>query len=161
MKKSLTALLLALVILIHVPVTAEAASSYRGQLDGMEGEIYDVLTSKLSQGYDSFSYELSRTLTYSSTEEANSDMQRLVARAYEAFYRDHGVQHVEPPLELAPSFEGRCVMRSAYCIRREIGECLRERPRLQGDLYIEHGAQRYRLEFDCAHCEMKLIAAEK
>ena len=68
---------------------------------------------------------------------------------------------VEPPLELAPSFEGRCVMRSAYCIRREIGECLRERPRLQGDLYIEHGAQRYRLEFDCAHCEMKLIAAEK
>ena len=46
-------------------------------------------------------------------------------------------------------------------IRREIGECLRERPRLQGDLYIEHGAQRYRLEFDCAHCEMKLIAAEK
>lgn len=89
MKKSLTALLLALVILIHVPVTAEAASSYRGQLDGMEGEIYDVLTSKLSQGYDSFSYELSRTLTYSSTEEANSDMQRLVARAYEAFYRDH------------------------------------------------------------------------
>lgn len=89
MKKCLTALLLALVILIHVPVTAEAASSYRGQLDGIEQEIYDVLTSKLSQGYDSFSYELSQTLTYSSTEEANSDMQRLVARAYEAFYRDH------------------------------------------------------------------------
>lgn len=87
--------------------------------------------------------------------------ENVTNRLAEAFYRDHGVQHVEPPLELAPSFEGRCVMRSAYCIRREIGECLRERPRLQGDLYIEHGAQRYRLEFDCAHCEMKLIAAEK
>lgn len=87
--------------------------------------------------------------------------ENVTNRLAEAFYRDHGVQRIEPPLELAPTFEGACVMRSAYCIRREIGECLRERPRLRGDLYIERGRQRYRLEFDCARCEMKVIACNK
>ena len=84
--------------------------------------------------------------------------ENVTNRLAEAFYRDHGVKHIESPLELAPSFDGACVMRSAYCIRREIGECLREHPRLRGDLYLQRGAQRYRLEFDCAHCEMKLIS---
>lgn len=45
----------------------------------------------------------------------------------------------------------------AYCIRREIGECLKERPRLKGDLWLERGANRYRLEFDCVRCEMSLV----
>lgn len=72
------------------------------------------------------------------------------------FYRRHGVTDIEPPLELAASTRGCRVMRSAYCIRREIGECLRENPRLRGDLYIEHGAYRYRLEFDCGVCEMSI-----
>lgn len=87
--------------------------------------------------------------------------ENVTNRLAEAFYRDHGVKHVEPPLERAASFDGRCVMRSAYCIRREIGECLREHPRLRGDLYIERGSQRFRLEFDCRRCEMNLIASEK
>ena len=78
-----------------------------------------------------------------------------------AFYRDHGVEEIEAPLELAPSMEGACVMRSAYCIRREIGECLRKNPTLKGDLYIEHGTSRYRLDFDCRRCEMRLIACKK
>lgn len=78
-----------------------------------------------------------------------------------AFYRDHGVVRIERGLDLAPTTAGRRVMRSAYCIRREIGECLRERPRLRGDLYLEHGAHRYRLEFDCAACEMSLIDCTK
>ena len=72
------------------------------------------------------------------------------------FYRLHGVTEIAPPLELAPTTRDCRVMRSAYCIRREIGVCLRENPRLQGDLYIEHGAHRYRLEFDCRRCEMSI-----
>ena len=72
------------------------------------------------------------------------------------FYHIHGVTEIAPPLELAMTTRSCRVMRSAYCIRREIGECLRENPRLQGDLYIEHGAHRYRLEFDCRHCEMSI-----
>ncbi len=87
--------------------------------------------------------------------------ENVTNRLAEAFYRDHGVKRIEPPLELAPSCAGARVMRSAYCIRREIGECLREHPRLRGELYIERGAHRYRLEFDCQRCEMNLICENK
>lgn len=83
--------------------------------------------------------------------------ENVTNRLAEAFYRDHGVREIERGLDLAPTTAGHRVMRSAYCIRREIGECLRERSRLRGDLYLEHGVHRYRLEFDCAACEMALI----
>ena len=83
--------------------------------------------------------------------------ENVTNRLAEAFYRDHGVREIERGLDLAPTTAGHRVMRSAYCIRREIGECLREHPRLCGDLFLEHGACRYRLEFDCQACEMALI----
>lgn len=87
--------------------------------------------------------------------------ENVTNRLAEAFYRDHGVAEIERGLDLAPTTAGRCVMRSAYCIRREIGECLCEQPRLTGDLYLERGAARYKLEFDCARCEMRLVDASK
>ena len=49
------------------------------------------------------------------------------------------------------------MLRTAYCIRREIGECLLRRPRLRGELWLERGRSRYRLDFDCARCEMSLV----
>ncbi len=74
----------------------------------------------------------------------------------EKFYLCHGAQRVARGLEAAASTVGHCVMRSSYCIRREIGECLREGSRLRGDLYLVRGRHRYRLDFDCRRCEMLL-----
>ena len=71
------------------------------------------------------------------------------------FYLRHGAEEIEQPLE-AQSTYGERVMLSSYCIRREIGECLREHPTLKGDLYIEHGTSRYKLSFDCERCLMSL-----
>ena len=42
-------------------------------------------------------------------------------RLAEAFYRDHGVRLIERGLDLAPTTAGHVVLRSAYCIRPEIG----------------------------------------
>ena len=73
----------------------------------------------------------------------------------EQFYRKHGAEQIEKPLESQPTL-GERVMISSYCIRREIGECLKEKPRLKGELHIEHGYAKYRLEFDCKRCLMSL-----
>ena len=81
----------------------------------------------------------------------------VVNRLAEQFYRDHGVTRIEQGLDRDASTAGRRVMRSAYCLRREIGECLRKGSRLQGDLFLVRGTMRYRLAFDCARCEMSLI----
>ncbi len=83
--------------------------------------------------------------------------ENVTNRLAEAFYRDHGVREIAAPLEFAPTTAGHCVMRSAYCLRRELGQCLKERPTLRGELYLEHGAFRYRLDFDCVRCEMALV----
>lgn len=96
-----------------------------------------------------------RTVRYPGTVVAADG--NVTNRLAEAFYRDHGVERIEPPLERAATTADRCVMQSAYCLRRELGECLRERPRLRGDLYLEAAGHRYRLDFDCERCEMRLI----
>ncbi len=84
----------------------------------------------------------------------------------EQFYRDHGVTEFEPALELCQSFDGEIVMRAKYCLRRELGQCLRRpqksnTPPLPRDLFLEHGRTRLRLDFDCENCEMTLISAPK
>ncbi len=87
--------------------------------------------------------------------------ENVTNRLAEQFYRDHGVERITRGLDLAASTSGECVMRSAYCLRREIGECLKRTPRLKGDLYIERGDRRYRLDFDCKNCEMCVIDDNK
>lgn len=73
----------------------------------------------------------------------------------EEFYRRHGVEVIEPALEQQPTI-GERVMISSYCIRREIGECLKQKPKIKGDLFLEHGTTRYALKFDCKLCQMEL-----
>ncbi len=73
------------------------------------------------------------------------------------FYERHGVTTIEPPLELSSAMEGQAVMTSDYCIRREIGECLREKPTLKGELFLVRGVRRYALEFDCKECRMRVV----
>ena len=82
--------------------------------------------------------------------------ENVTNRLSEEFYRAHGVEEIEPALESKPT-AGERVMISSYCIRRELGQCLKEKPTLKGDLFIEHGFARYRLEFDCKRCLMMLI----
>lgn len=83
--------------------------------------------------------------------------ENVTNRMAEEFYRDHGVCEIERGLDLESSTEGRRVMHSSYCVRREIGECLKERPKIKGELYLQRGLVRYRLDFDCVRCEMSLI----
>lgn len=81
--------------------------------------------------------------------------ENVTNRLAEEFYRRHGVERIEPALEEQPTI-GERVMVSSYCIRREIGECLKEKSKIKGDLFLEHGTTRYALKFDCTLCQMEL-----
>ena len=48
------------------------------------------------------------------------------------------------------------VMRSKYCIRREISQCLKCGGR-KGTLYLENNGRRFPLRFDCSACEMAVL----
>lgn len=75
----------------------------------------------------------------------------------ERFYNDHGVQTIAPPRDLMRTLSGERVMTSAYCLRRELGQCLKEKPTLRGPLRLRRGAITWLLEFDCAACRMNII----
>ena len=82
--------------------------------------------------------------------------ENVINRLSRSFYEKHQVQNIEQALETKPTI-GERVMISSYCIRREIGQCLKHNPKLQSELFIEHGTARYQLKFDCKRCEMSLI----
>ena len=49
-------------------------------------------------------------------------------------------------------------MRTPYCLRREMGTCLREYPELRNEkLYLENNGTRLELVFHCGTCEMGVI----
>ena len=73
------------------------------------------------------------------------------------FYAECGVKEIAEGLDCRATTSGEEVMVSDYCIRREIGECLLEKPRLKGDLYLVRGTKRYRLCFDCKKCQMRVF----
>lgn len=75
------------------------------------------------------------------------------------FYTKCGVEEIADGLDCRPSTTGEQVIISDYCIRREIGECLKEKPCLKGDLFLVRGTKKYRLAFDCNACQMRVIDA--
>jgi len=78
----------------------------------------------------------------------------------EAFYRRHGVTEIEPAAESGLDLHGRQVMRTRYCIRAQLGHCLRAQPGtdLRDPLYlVDEDGHRYPLRFDCARCEMSVF----
>ena len=82
------------------------------------------------------------------------------------FYLSHGVEKIEPALEISKSKERKSshvVMTTRYCLRRELGCCLKEgkgsSSRYKAPLTIVSGNNRFELRFDCARCEMQVIDA--
>lgn len=81
----------------------------------------------------------------------------------EKFYLSHGAVLGEPAAEVCrPRGEAR-VMTCRYCLRRELGACLKtpEAHLLPRQLWLENGATRLRLDFDCANCRMQVYLPRK
>lgn len=80
-------------------------------------------------------------------------------RLAEKFYRDHGATHVEKAVEVKSTKGDVQVMECRYCIRRELGACLRTLAgrNLPEPLTLDTGrGTRYTLRFDCSRCIMSL-----
>lgn len=73
------------------------------------------------------------------------------------FYRDHGVISIEPGLDLADDLTGARVMQTRYCLRRELGRCLKGHPKDHSPLFLENRLHIYELKFDCGDCRMDII----
>ncbi|MDE5608057.1 MAG: U32 family peptidase [Muribaculaceae bacterium] len=78
------------------------------------------------------------------------------------YVREAGAKSVSPALEVRGCLDRpQRVMRTRYCLRRELGCCLRtpDGKRLKGPLTLRSGNACLDVEFDCKECEMSVYLA--
>jgi len=83
-------------------------------------------------------------------------------RLSQTFYERHGAVVDQDAIErTTPSGELR-VMQTRYCIRRELGACLRQggATKLPSPLFLRNESGLYRLDFDCKRCGMDVIKVQ-
>ena len=125
-------------------------------LGALRREVFELLErERLANHKPSDSFTENRTAKYPASVLTPQD--NVTNRLAREFYANHGVEEIAEGLDCRATTMGEQVVSSDYCIRREIGECLLEKPRLRGDLYLVRGTKKYRLCFDCKACQMKII----
>ena len=125
-------------------------------IGALRREVFDLLEKeRIAQHKKSIGFVENRGVKYPDTELAPQD--NVTNHLARELYTDCGVEVIAEGLDCRATTAGEQVMVSDYCIRREIGECLLERPRLRGNLYLVRGTKKYALRFDCKACRMSLV----
>ncbi len=73
------------------------------------------------------------------------------------FYEFHGVKDIEDGLEKIKSNDELVVMTTKHCIRYANNICSKEIGKPSTSLYLVNDKGRFRLDFDCRNCCMKVI----
>lgn len=90
-----------------------------------------------------------------------ADWKHNVVNSYARdFYRMHGCETIEAGFEKNPSIEEKELMCTRYCLLYELGRCRKERDNkdLVFPLYLYNDKCRFRLQFDCTDCMMRIVA---
>lgn len=84
----------------------------------------------------------------------------VVNRLSGEFYREHGAEMPEPGFEIGKNRAGKEVMTTRYCLLHELGMCRKSGndKALKLPLYLSNNLGKFRLEFDCKNCFMKVIS---
>ena len=86
----------------------------------------------------------------------------VVNKLAQMFYQHHGVETIDPGLEVQSDFKNKQVMVAHHCLKYTFGMCSKEpksanEPEYKEPFYLVSNNKRYRLEFDCPNCVMKII----
>ncbi|VBB46100.1 Uncharacterized protease YdcP [uncultured Paludibacter sp.] len=78
------------------------------------------------------------------------------------FYRQFGVQEILPGFEVKAE-EDVPLMYCKYCVKHALGWCPKEgyKAAFKEPLFLHHKNEKFRLEFDCKKCEMRVYSETK
>ena len=74
------------------------------------------------------------------------------------FYENHGVTHIDDGMEKTMPEGETVVMTTKHCIRYANGLCSKEIGKPATSLYLSNERGRFRLDFDCKNCCMKVVS---
>lgn len=95
-------------------------------------------------------------------EQQLSYLGNIMNRKAASFYEHHGVKGIDSAFELQKTHDaGTAIMFCQHCLRYTMGWCPKhqtEKSPYREPYYINlPDKRRFRLDFDCAHCQMKII----
>lgn len=107
-----------------------------------------------------FAEKLSATLPHGTALSFHDNVANHLSRQ---FYCDHGATEIQPAVELSRPEGETVVMTTRYCLRRELGRCLKtpQGRRWPNPLWLQNANLRLRLEFDCSRCGMNIILPDR
>jgi collagenase-like PrtC family protease len=134
-------------------------------LNGLRRETLDLLLKARKDGYRRIEKER-KEVDAIFPDSSIGYKGNVINRKAEEFYLKHGTATIEPGFESVKPEGNPSLMITRYCIKFELGICPRQHgqnkfPAFKEPLYLRDSNRRYRLEFDCKSCEMKLFLAEK
>ena len=77
-----------------------------------------------------------------------------------SFYERHGVKMIENAFEIQNDFTNKEIMVTKQCIKYQMGLCPTHgepETKVEEPLYLADNNRKYKLEFDCKQCAMKVI----
>lgn len=79
---------------------------------------------------------------------------------HRAVYEDFGAQEIEYGLDKTLDFKDKELMVCKYCLRYELGVCSKQKKNtdIRFPLYLQNENNRFRLDFDCKNCVMKVVS---
>jgi putative protease len=72
------------------------------------------------------------------------------------FYQRHGVQTIEPAAESGLDLEGKVVMMTKYCLRRQLGLCEGKAQEAELLLLEDEDGREFEVKFRCGNCGMEI-----
>ena len=89
-----------------------------------------------------------------------SYMGNVMNREAKAFYQAYGVTDIQPAFEMVKPEGEQVVMTCRHCLRYSMGWCpvhhRKSSPFREPYYIVSADGRRFRLEFDCKHCQMKV-----
>lgn len=127
------------------------------KLNEWRREIIDLLDKKRAENYHRETRKPAEN-NIQFPEKKLTYMGNVVNKKAEEFYRQAGVEEIMPGFEVRAE-EGVPLMFCRHCIKHSMGWCPKEgyKANFKEPLYITHSNQKFRLEFDCKKCEMKVL----
>lgn len=83
----------------------------------------------------------------------------IANKVAEQFYISHGAEIESLAVEVEKPQGETVVMTTRYCLRKELGACLKEKngAKLPSPIFLKNDSGVYRLDFDCRVCGMKVV----
>ena len=123
-------------------------------------EVAELMTKRLSQAHRR--PVATKRVVADYPEKSLTFADNVANRLAADFYRRRGVGHIEPAIESSQReiTAADVLMTTRYCIRRELGACLRQEGglRLKEPLTLRSRGNSLRLHYNCAKCEMYITS---